>query len=101
MLLTGYAAGVFGADIYPYFAALACGMFDDPKRQLARAPTRLVRPESGVRGLAQSGSSAVQSSKGSDCPSPLNRHTVAPPPPGWGEGEGRIPTRYCSAERLE
>jgi hypothetical protein len=32
-------AGVFAADIYQYFAALACGMFDDPRRQAARSCT--------------------------------------------------------------
>ena len=31
--------GVFIADIYQYFAALACGKFDDPKRQPSRAGT--------------------------------------------------------------
>jgi len=37
--MRGYAAGVFGADIYHYFAALACGIFDDPRRLRARAST--------------------------------------------------------------
>jgi hypothetical protein len=37
--LPGYGVEMLTADIYQYFAALACGMFDDPKRQMARANT--------------------------------------------------------------
>lgn len=37
--MPGYAPAVFGGDIYHYFASLALGLFDDPKRQPTRSNT--------------------------------------------------------------